>query len=191
VPPRCRGPRPTDPYTGSTIAICTTTTTRFTSPYHLTLIISYAATADGGIVSWQACGFPASAVGTLVQLYFGGTIQTEAGGSGPILAGGCTSEPQFPVCDPTGTYTAQGVDAQADLTATDSPEGTPAEVVIAASTCASAASAAGAGSSGTSSNNSTLAFTGTNIIILIVIAGLLIAVGYTIVRLNRQRRRAS
>jgi hypothetical protein len=169
---------PTDPYTHQCISSGSSTTAAATA--HLTLTISYAPGSDGGIVTWQACGFPASATGTTAQLYLNGVAQTQSGGSGAILSNGCTTDPSFPVCLPSGTFEAVANDPSASLTATETPLGALAAVVITSSTCLTAASTA----------PSTLAFTGTNVLRLLLIALALIAIGFVIVRLNRQRRRA-
>lgn len=154
-----------------------TPTTTGTGGFHLVLTISW----SGGFVHWQVCGFPAAAVGTNVQLYLGQTAVTGAGSNGDVLAGGCTTDPNFPLC-PSGTtsYLASAFDATFDggvgtntVPLTVTPIG-----------CIANTAAAGAGS-GTSTG--ALAFTGSDVFRLLVFAALAILIGYIIVRLNRIR----
>jgi hypothetical protein len=176
-------------YSPSTTVPCTTSTTTVT--YHLTLTISYTPGSTDGVVNWQACGYPASAVGTRVTLELNGKVLSS---SGLVLAGGCTTDPHFPVCLYPGTYTAGGLD-----------QGFPtpmATLSVATSGGCTAATGSGVGGSGSgsgvgtgaqttassSSNQSgVLAFTGTDILRDTIVALLIIGAGLFLTRLTRRR----
>jgi hypothetical protein len=163
---------PTDAYTGSTIAPCGTTTTTSAVTIVIVVKIGY----HDGLVSWQACGFPATAVGTTAQLYLGGELIRIPGGTAAVLAGGCTADPSFPICLVPGNYAAVAVDqfGQASATVPVTGSGCPDAISLAVS----------------SHSPSATGTRGTNVVILLLIAALLIVLGYAIVRLNRQRRGA-
>ncbi len=178
---------PTDPYTGSTVATCGTTTTTSGITIVITLTISYL----NGVVKWQACGFPPQAVGTTVQLYLGGQLITISGGTGVVLSGGCTADPSFPICLVPGNYPAVAVDhfGQASNAMPVVLSGCLDPISLAVGSNPQGTAGTGTGT-GTTSSGGALAFTGTNVLVLLLIAALLIVLGYAIVRLNRQRRRA-
>jgi hypothetical protein len=170
-----------------TIQSCNTTTTAAVSS-NLQLTISY----SDGYVHWQVCGFVSSGVGTTVQLYLDGQLQTEPGGTGTVQPGGCTNVPEIYVCDlkPNHTYTAAAVDqpyGEADSTvATGS---LPCSERVAAASAGAPANAGSSDHAGNSGSGS-LAFTGANIILLVAAAIAAVLVGNAIVRLSRQRGQA-
>jgi hypothetical protein len=207
---------PTDPYTGSTLSTCGTTTTTTTTP-GVTIVVTLTISDRNGVVKWQACGFPASAAGSTVQLYVSGQLITVGGGSAAVLSGGCTADPGFPICLVPGNYSAVAVDqfGQATNMLPVTVSGCHDPISLAVGSNGQSATGAGSsgigssgigssgigssgigssgtgtGTSGTSSSSGALAFTGTNVLILLLIAALLIVLGYAMVRLNRQRRGA-
>lgn len=159
---------------------CTTSTTAATTTTTgAHIVITLKATYTPDLLSWQACGFPASAAGTNVSLYIDGVAQTEAGGSGPVQnSGGCTTDPNIPVCLAPATYS---------LVAVDNAYSASTSLDVANSGCSNPITIG----KGTSGSGSGLAFTGANILITLAAAALLIVLGYALLRLNRQRRQAS
>jgi len=152
---------------------CTTTTTASstTSTTGVSVNLTLTASYSNGVLRLEVCGFPAAATGTTVHFYVNGTLQTE---TGVVQSNGCTTLTLDPTCLPASVY---------QLVAVDQPygEATLAFTVTRGEACTAAAS----------TSRSTLAFTGANILKLLVIAGILIVLGYAIVRLNRLRRRAN
>ena len=163
-------------YTGSTVHPCHGTTTSSTNG--AVIVVSVKVQYSAGAVDWQACGFPSAFAGSTVELYANGVKLTGAGSSGTVESGGCTPDPQAALCLASGTYTFAAVDHQysgsSKLTVTSGGCSDPAALAAAAATTSSG-----------------LAFTGANALVLLAAASVIIVVGYAIVRLNRQRRRAS
>jgi hypothetical protein len=120
-------------------------------------------------------------VGTTVQLYLDGQVQTEPGGSGQVQPDGCTSDPEINACFLTAnhTYTAVAVD--------QSYGEASGSVAIGTLTCAATAAASSAQSG---SGGGSLAFTGANIVLLVAAGVAAVLIGNAIVRLSRQRRQA-
>jgi hypothetical protein len=171
--------------TSTTIANCRPTTTTTTGSASFTLTASY----HTGHLSWQACA-GAAAQGSTVQLYVDGSpISASNGGSTTIGSNGCTAATDATVCLARGSHT---------VTATDEPYGSASQTVdVRSNGCQSptvaAASSAQAGGSTTGPGSHTsgfLAFTGADIALMILGAALLLGLGFAIVRMSRQRRRA-
>ena len=166
--------------TATTIANCRPTTT--SGSLSLTLTVSY----RDGKLKWQACA-GASAQGSTVQLYVDGN----AVDSQTIEGSGCTPSGNASVCLSPGQHQATATDAQYGLVAQQpfnvQDSGCRSPTVAAAS--AANASGATTGSSGTRPGGF-LAFTGANIALMIIAAVILIALGYGILRIARQRRSA-
>lgn len=172
------GPCPTDPYTSSTVSKCRGHNTTTTNPAAtITLTISY----KNGTITWQACGYPTAAQGSTVQLYLDGQPITESGGSAPVQASGCAGA-SLSLCLVSGSYTAVAVNpfGQAANTMTVSKSGCAHPITLASNS----------GAQTKSKSSGALAFTGSNVLLLLLAALLLIALGYAIVRINRQRRHA-
>jgi len=166
---------PTD-YGGTTVP-CTTSTT---TPISTTLTISY----SNGIITWRDCGYPGVAIGTTVQLFLDGQAVTIAGGAGAILSGGCTPTLSFPLCLSPGNFSAVAVD-----------NGFPPEqatlVVTNSGSCANPQTGLGLHFGNVPpANKGPLAFTGTNILRLLLIALLALLLGLAITAANRRRRHA-
>ncbi|MHB1533932.1 MAG: hypothetical protein ACYC1D_04835 [Acidimicrobiales bacterium] len=195
-------------YGGSTVPCSSTTTTGFS----LNLTIGYA----NGVVTWKVCGtgnVPSSFVGTTEQLFLNGVAITQAGGTGVVQSNDCTAPLQFSLCLPPGNFAGEALDQgfpPADntlvvtvsgcsnpvnpITLTGSINNTGATNSGATSSGATNSGATSSGATGASStpaSNGTLAFTGANVLRLILAALMLIALGYAIVRLNRRRRHAA
>ena len=163
---------PNSGYSSATIADCTTTTTtQGGGQSHLALTVGYASQ----VVKWQACVDPAGAQGSTVNLFIDGQKENQAGGTGTVQAGGCTGDTNLSICLAQGTYAVTAVD-QAVGNATESL------TVPASRACESVGSLTSKGGGGT------LAFTGSNILRLVVIAAILLVLGYAVVRVNRMRR---
>lgn len=159
-------------YSSATIADCTTTTSSGMGRQgaaHLVLHAHY----SHRILDWRACVAPSSGFGSTVQLYLDGQQQNEAGGTGTIGSDGCTADTQIPLCLAKGTYTVTAVD---QTVGSDTKSMTVGQ-----------SQACGTGATSGASHGA-LAFTGTNILRLVLIAAILLIVGYVVVRLNRQRR---
>jgi hypothetical protein len=180
---------PTD-YTHATTP-CTSSTTAALS---LTLTISY----NAGVVKWQGCGYPAAAVGLSETLYLDVAGVSISLGAGVIETNGCTSDPIAALCLAPSTYAATGLvqgypNATATLTVTTAGCATPQGSASAGSgTGTGTGSSAGTatGTEAASSSGGTLAFTGSNVFRLVVVAAILILLGYAVTRLNRRRRHA-
>ncbi len=156
---------PTD-YGGGTVP-CTTSTTVATN---VTLAVTY----TNGVITYQVCGYPASAAGTTVQLYLGG--QPVSGATSTVQSNGCTPTKAVSQCLAAGTYPVTAIDA-------GFPTAT-ATLTVTSSGCAAVASAP------TTHNGGSLAFTGSNVFRLLVLAAIVILVGLVITAVNRRRRHA-
>jgi hypothetical protein len=167
---------PTDPYTSSTVSECTTTTTTGTT-ITIILTIGY----SNGTITWQACGYPLAARGSAVQLFLAGQQMTQPGGSATVQASLCAGA-SFALCLVPGAYPAVAVNqfGQASKTMTVTSSGCRNPITLASNS----------GAQTKSKSSGALAFTGSNVLILLLAALLLIALGYAIVRINRQRRHA-
>jgi hypothetical protein len=170
-------PCPTEPYTGGCVPGSTTTTTSV-PPGNPVLTSSYA----NGAITWQACGFPAAAVGSGVQLYVGGTAQTGSGGRATVGVNGCTPSTSDAVCLAAGSV---------QLAAVDQPFGeATGTLTVSHKEACKAAVAAGHGNGQGGGGGKSLAFTGFEVLRLLIGAVILIGVGLAIVRLDRARNRA-
>lgn len=167
---------PTNAYGSSTtIADCGSTTTS-SVPANVTLTISY----GSGHVMWKACA-GAAAQGSTAQLYIDGNQESSA----QVNGSGCTPENNLALCLAPATYNATAVDqpyGEASQSFTVSDSGCSNPTVLAGS-----GAATGSGSGG---GHSTLAFTGSDIALMVVGALMLITVGLYTVRMARQRGRA-
>jgi hypothetical protein len=167
--------------TSSTLANCRPTTT--TGSQTLTLTVSY----RNGQLKWQACA-GAGAQGSTVQLYVDGN----AVDSRTIEGNGCTSGGNTRICLSPGQHEATATDAQFGLVAHQQfnvqDSGCKNPTVASASSGQAGAGAAGSSPSG---SRGFLAFTGADIALLVVGAGVLLALGYAILRMSRQRRSAA
>lgn len=165
----------------TTIANCRPTTT--TGSLTLTLTVSY----KNGHLMWQACA-GASTQGSTVQLYVDGNPTD----TGTIEGSGCTPKGNVSICLASGQHQATATDSQYGLVAKQ-------DFAVQDSRChgptAAAAASADASGSTTGSSGSKprgfLAFTGVNVVLMLLGAGLLIGLGYAILRLSRQRRHAA
>jgi hypothetical protein len=166
---------PNSGYSSATIADCsTTTTTQGGGRSHLNLTANY----SDQVLSWQACVRPAGAQGSTVNLFVDGQEQNGPGGSGTVLADGCTADSHLSICLAQGTHSVTAVD-QAVGSDTKSVN------VPASRACESAGSSPSKGGGGA------LAFTGSEIFRLLVLGAILMILGYAVVRFNRQRRQRS
>jgi hypothetical protein len=172
---------PTNPYnTSTTVATCGTTTT--VSPATVTLTVTY----QSGHVKWQAC-VNRSAAGSSVQLYIGqqGSGSAQPVDSSTINGSGCTPQGNVALCLAQGSYTA---------TAVDQPYGQASRSFeVQNSGCRNPTTLAGSagqvGSGSASGNHSgSLAFTGADIALMAIGAAVLLAFGYTLVKLSNRRR---
>jgi hypothetical protein len=163
---------PTEAYTGAAIGNCGSTTTT-TQPSGSVVLRSAAGPSyANGRFTWEICGYPASATGDTIVLYIGG--QTESGWTTTVQSNGCASF-SVPWCPTAGAYTVAAV----DQTHSNIPEATGRVEVSSGAACAASGGHGGA-----------LAFTGTNILWVLLAAIVAIVLGYMIVKSNRQRRRA-
>jgi hypothetical protein len=192
-----KGPCPTDAYTSSTLHHCppphknsanqgqgqapnnsqSQGQTGTAGNAHPTVSAKY----QSGAIKWQSCGWPGGSIGSSVQIYVAGVRTTGPGSTGIVQPGGCTPDPVLPICLSTASYPVVALDppfGQATSSMTVTRAGCSNPVVL------SAASAASGG-------GGTLAFTGSNVLLLIAAAAVVMVIGYAIVRLNRQRRRAT
>lgn len=157
-----------------TIAGCTTTTT-VPASNGFTLTISY----DAGTVRWRACGSQGLA-GTTVQLYIDGQAMTANNGSATVQSNGCTAPSDLQMCLAPGDHTG---------TATDGPNQASKSFNVSSSGCPNPQLLSGSGGVGAHSTRSrSLAFTGVNVVLMLVAAGLLLTLGISAVRLAKQRR---
>lgn len=159
-------------YSSATIADCTPTTSSGAGEQgaaHLVLTAHY----SDRVLDWKACVAPATGFGSTAQLYLDGQQQNEAGGKGTIGSDGCTADMKIPLCLAKGTYTVSAVDQTVG-------SDTKSMTVGQSQACGTGATSG--------ANHGALAFTGTNILRLVVIAAILLILGYALVRFNRQRR---
>ena len=169
--PLCTSGVPDAYRTLDTIAGCSTTTTVAASS-DFTLAISYST----GMVTWKACGSP-SLSATTVQLYIDG--QAVTGGSATVGGGGCTDETNTAVCLAPGGHTG---------TAVDGPNQASKSFTVTSSGCSNPQLLSGSGPQAGHAGSGRLAFTGANIVLLLVAAGLLMSIGYSAIRLTKLRR---
>jgi hypothetical protein len=187
---------------------CPTDYNRGTTPGCIILRISVSAHIVNPTlvqVDWQVCiippiGVPNAGAGEVFQFELDGVIILGQGTSGPILpnGSGCTTDPEFTRCIPSGDHTGQATNA--DLGATNVADFTvgPGVVCAAATGSGGAGAGSGAGSAtgtaaaahGTSiSSSGPLAFTGANIARMVLFALVLILLGAVITYVTRERRR--
>lgn len=162
---------PNSGYSSATIANCDTTTTSGGAQAQLSLTVKY----PDQDLGWQACVRPAGAQGSVVNLFVDGQEENKAGGSGSIESDGCTTAESLPICLAQGTYSVTAVDQAVG-------NDTKTLTVPASRACESVAS------STSKSGGGALAFTGSDILRLVVFAAILLVLGYAVVRFNRLRR---
>ena len=162
----------------TTIANCRPTTT--TSSPTLTLTVSY----RNGHLMWQACA-GASTQGSTVQLYVDGNLTD----TGTIEGNGCTPHGNVSICLASGQHHATATDSQFGLVAEQNfaVQNSGCRGPTAAAAASADSSRSPTGSSG-SKPGGFLAFTGVNVVLMLLGAGLLIGLGYAILRLSWQRR---
>jgi hypothetical protein len=164
-------PRLSTATTCDTSQNCEPSTTSTTTQQTVTITVT--ASYSNQDLNWQACGLPKSYTGSKAQLFVDGAAESGAGSTGTVNANGCTPDPHFATCLAAGSHT---------VSVTDGASSGSTDLNVSS---ANACSGAG-GSSG-----SRLAFTGADIMLTLAAAALLIVLGYALVRLNRQRRRAN
>lgn len=167
------GPCPTEAYTGSTISPCknTTTTTHPRGRGHHPHVTS--AAYSNGRLTVGVTDYPQSAAGDTIRLYVGGDTHPDWAAS---VGSDQSARFSADVCLAAGSHTIAGV----DQTDPNVPEATGSVSVSSEGpACGSAGSTGGK-----------LAFTGANVVKMLIAAIVAIVVGYVLVRFNRQRRRA-
>ena len=166
------GPCPTEAYTGSTIAPCNTTTTTHPRGHGHPHVSS--AGYSNGRLTVVISGYDQSSTADQIRLYVDGNTK-------PGWTAGVTADPSatfsVTVCLTSGSHTIAGVD-QTDPSV---PEATGS---VSVSSAGPSCGSAGAG-------GGRLAFTGANVVKMLIAAIMAIVIGYVLVRFNRQRRRAS
>ena len=165
--------------TSTTIANCRPTTTT-TAPGAFTLSASY----KNGRLTWKACG---GAQGSTVNLYVDGNpVDT-----GTIEGSGCTGQRNSEICLAAGSHTVVAMDGGQEATQKITVQNSGCHGPTAASASAGQAGGLTTGSTGGAKASGFLAFTGANIALVVLIAVLLIGLGYAIFTMSRQRRHAS
>ena len=170
--------------TSTTIANCRPTTT--TGSLSLTLTVSY----KNGHLMWRACA-GASTQGSAVQFYVDGNPTD----TGTIEGNGCTPDRNVSICLASGQHNAVATDSQYSLVAkqtfTVQDSGCHGPTVAAASSADASGSTPGSSGASGSKPGGFLAFTGINVALMLLGAGLLIGLGYAILRVSRRRRHAA
>ena len=175
---------PTNPYHPSTtVASCETTTS--TPEATVTLSISY----QSGHVKWRSC-VGAVAAGDTVQLFINGD-QVD---SSQVSGSGCTPDNNLSLCLAPGTYNATAVDqkygqATRSFTVSESGCNNPTTLSASAGNSGGGSSESGSNAAAANGQHGFLAFTGANIALLVLGAGIVIAVGYALLRTSRRGRR--
>lgn len=181
---------PTNPYnTSTTVATCGTTTT--VGQATITLSASY----RSGHLKWRECaGQPAS--GSAVELWLGrqGGGSAQPVDSSQIGSSGCTPDSNLAICLASDSYTATGVvqgygQASQSFTVQKSGCQNPTTLTASAGQTGSGAGHDGSVSAGT--HRGFLAFTGANVAVMAIGALALLALGYALVKLSRQRRHSA